>query len=242
LCGRDLLYGGTWLGVHTTLGNFAALTNCDAPTKERQPISRGILVNNLISKPEEEYKNLVEKHGLEYSGFNIIYGNLFSDNPIIKCFSNRSSCGLDNENYKQIDSGVHAFSNGLHMTYDWPKTHVLKNNLNELLSSLPHDFSNPQQLLTHLQNLLMNDTLLVKGGIQNYTPQFPTTDQQKLLEYENQRIFIRLKDKSNSATRSQTVIIKRKNGSLYFYSRNTDAYPVVGQWEAFELNPPSSKI
>ena len=60
LAGKDLLAGGTWMGINRN-GDLAALTNIRAPGKEREKVlSRGELVTNFLlpSTNKNDYLNL----------------------------------------------------------------------------------------------------------------------------------------------------------------------------------------
>lgn len=110
--GRDLVAGGTWLGV-TDDGRFAAVTNYrepGAPTGER---SRGELVADfLISNlSSAEYLEQVSRHAGEYSGFNLIAGEAGRD---LYYFSNRG------QGIELLEPGIYGLSNHL-LNTAWPK-------------------------------------------------------------------------------------------------------------------------
>jgi uncharacterized protein with NRDE domain len=74
--GRDLLAGGTWLGV-TAEGRFAALTNIRDPRQPRGERSRGELPLQFLRGEQDPEAFLAElKPRLEhYSGFNLLLGD-----------------------------------------------------------------------------------------------------------------------------------------------------------------------
>src|SRR5258708_7510243 len=61
LAGRDLVYGGTWLGI-TKTGHFAAVTNYRNPNQLNGKRSRGDLVSNFLlgTKSVSEYLHEVK--------------------------------------------------------------------------------------------------------------------------------------------------------------------------------------
>jgi uncharacterized protein with NRDE domain len=76
LAGRDLLQGGTWLGI-TRDGRFAALTNFrDPPAKRDDRPSRGHLVSAFLRSKETSTAYVTELAGRahEYNGFSLIAG------------------------------------------------------------------------------------------------------------------------------------------------------------------------
>lgn len=77
LAGRDLLQGGTWLGI-TRNGRFAALTNFrDPPTKRDDRPSRGHLISAFLRGNETPtaYVGRLATQAHEYNGFSLIVGH-----------------------------------------------------------------------------------------------------------------------------------------------------------------------
>ena len=77
LAGRDLLQGGTWLGI-TRNGRFAALTNFrDPPAKRDDRPSRGHLITAFLRGNETPtaYVGQLATHAHEYNGFSLIVGH-----------------------------------------------------------------------------------------------------------------------------------------------------------------------
>lgn len=97
--GRDNLGGGSWFLFNIKTGNIAFLTNLDDKyCKKESPNaqSRGKVIYNFVrsdyfeNNPEEsingtafEYLKELSKVKDEYNGFNIMVGNLKSENPSI---------------------------------------------------------------------------------------------------------------------------------------------------------------
>ncbi|MCY4426776.1 MAG: NRDE family protein [Halieaceae bacterium] len=76
LAGRDLVAGGTWLGI-TCEGRFAAITNhrrADAVTE--MPHSRGLLTLNFLrgETSAANYLADLQGHGAGYAGFHLLLG------------------------------------------------------------------------------------------------------------------------------------------------------------------------
>ena len=104
LAGRDLVAGGTWLGV-TADGRFAALTNVGgstppgpgAPSRGRLPVDflRGAL-------GARAYAREVSREAERYSGFNL----LLADRYGIHCVTNRGG-----ERLKELAPGCHGLGN-----------------------------------------------------------------------------------------------------------------------------------
>ena len=76
LAGRDLVAGGTWLGI-TREGRFAAITNHRrAEAVAAGPHSRGLLTLNFLRGEisAAEYLADLEGHGAGYAGFHLLLG------------------------------------------------------------------------------------------------------------------------------------------------------------------------
>ncbi|MBK7555806.1 MAG: NRDE family protein [Flavobacteriales bacterium] len=108
LAGRDLLAGGTWLGI-TRSGRFAAITNHRDLRRGRpsQPLSRGSLVLSAL-KGEPDLKSADR-----YDGFNLLFGS---------ALGLRYSNNIDGS-LSDVTPGIHGLSNHL-LNTPWPK--VLK--------------------------------------------------------------------------------------------------------------------
>ncbi len=110
--GRDLLHGGTWLGL-TTTGRFAAITNYrQRPRPARGEHSRGELTRDFLkgSHAPGIYIREVEQRAAIYTGFSLIVGDLNE----LWFYSNRGN------GPQLITPGVHGLSNHL-LDEPWPK-------------------------------------------------------------------------------------------------------------------------
>ena len=110
--GRDLVLGGTWLGVGIR-GRFAAVTNYREPGVPAGKRSRGELVADYLRSDidGETYLQSVAAKEDEYSGFNLLVG--LADREVLY-FSNR-----DNE-IRRLGPGIYGLSNHL-LNSAWPK-------------------------------------------------------------------------------------------------------------------------
>ncbi len=117
LAGRDLLKGGTWLGVARD-GHFAAVTNYrDAAFQLPESRSRGLLVSEYLRRLDSAplYLKSLQSEAHEYSGFNLLAG----DHQDLYYFSNHQKEVL------QLEPGVYALSNRL-LNTPWPKVERVK--------------------------------------------------------------------------------------------------------------------
>lgn len=112
LGGRDLMAGGTWLGI-TKKGRFAAITNYREPGhhKEGAP-SRGHLVSQFLTGEDEpgEYVRKAASGADAYNGFSLFVG----DRSSLCYFSNRGGGPLN------LPPGLYGLSNHL-LDTPWPK-------------------------------------------------------------------------------------------------------------------------
>jgi uncharacterized protein with NRDE domain len=124
LAGRDLVAGGTWLGV-TRTGRFAALTNYRSPQHRRTDVpSRGSLVTDAL---ESRGTALDDLSGLQrvspgYNGFNLIY----SDGQSLAVHESVPQVG------RVLAPGIYGLSNHV-LDTPWPKVERAKERLHALL-------------------------------------------------------------------------------------------------------------
>lgn len=129
LAGRDLVAGGTWLGI-TERGRVAAVTNYREPGAPKGTRSRGDLVADFLkgSEPAESYLSRIEEWAEEYSGFNLLVGEFSPERRAMFYFSNRDNA------VRELGPGVYALSNHL-LDTPWPKVKRGKARFAELVSS-----------------------------------------------------------------------------------------------------------
>jgi len=113
LAGRDLLGGGSWMGVARD-GRWAAVTNVREPTVAQRPDapSRGDLVADFLrgSVAAAEYLAALAPRAGEWNGFNLLAG----DAAEVWWLSNRGPGPT------RVEPGVHGVSNAL-LDTPWPK-------------------------------------------------------------------------------------------------------------------------
>lgn len=125
LAGRDLLKGGTWLGI-TKSGRFAALANYrHLNALQGGAPSRGKLVRDFLLSDEETLEHLkkIEKEAPLYNPFTLLAG----DRSDLFCLSNRG------EKIQRLSPGLYGLSNHL-LDTPWPKVVKGKERLQQILS------------------------------------------------------------------------------------------------------------
>jgi uncharacterized protein with NRDE domain len=154
--GRDLIAGGTWLGI-TKGGRVAAVTNYREPNARPGTHSRGELVADFLkgSASAAEYMARVEQRSTYYSGFNLIVGEINHDRRELFYFSNRS------EGVRELRAGLYGLSNHL-LDTPWPKVAIGRDRLRTAL-----DGTFDKELLFDLlaDESLAEDDLLPDTGI-----------------------------------------------------------------------------
>ena len=200
LAGRDLVAGGTWLGI-ARKGSIAAVTNYRDPSsiKPEAP-SRGKLVSHFLSDTMEPnaYLDLVRKEKDRYNGFNLIVGTP----DRLLWYSNRSDAIVP------LFQGIYGLSNHL-LDTPWPKVVRAKSLLEEML----HEKTKPSpEALFHL----LHD--------QNRPPDSDLPHTGVPLEWERvlSPIFI---TSSTYGTRSSTIILIDHEDHVTFLEKTFNAHP-----------------
>jgi uncharacterized protein with NRDE domain len=124
LGGRDLLAGGTWLGVDRG-GRIAAVTNVRDGTPREAPRSRGALVTDYLGGDESAASRAARlaAAGAGFAAFNL----LLFDGAELQYTSNRAPP-------TRLAPGVHALSNAP-LGVDWPKTTSAKAGATRVLAA-----------------------------------------------------------------------------------------------------------
>jgi uncharacterized protein with NRDE domain len=127
LAGRDVLAGGTWLGV-TRSGRFAALTNFRGAERRADAPSRGALVADILKSKEPVTETLqrLRETAHRYSSFNVI----FCDGERLAIYESVPGEG------RELAAGIYGLSNHL-LDTPWPKVKNAKSALAAALSDLP---------------------------------------------------------------------------------------------------------
>ncbi|HTH59385.1 MAG TPA: NRDE family protein [Paraburkholderia sp.] len=139
LAGRDLVGGGTWLGL-TRDGRFAALTNYRAPHEMRPDApTRGTLVSRWLSGAPDsgatplDYLRQVAQQGDLYNGFNLLVGDW--KRRELAWYCNRSDPAQMAP--ALLPEGTHGISNAV-LDTPWPKLVRKRDELAALAAQRPH--------------------------------------------------------------------------------------------------------
>ncbi len=155
--GRDLVGGGTWLGVNKS-GRIAAVTNYRDPNAPTGIVSRGQLVAEYLRSNEmpRDYLENVTQVGTNYSGFNLIVGEISNRCEQLFYCSNRG------EGIIELSKGIYGLSNHL-LDTPWPKVEKGKKRLGNLMDT---GNANDEQLFEILADETMaEDDELPSTGI-----------------------------------------------------------------------------
>lgn len=131
LAGRDLLEGGTWLGI-SRLGRIAAVTNVrGADAGRRFARSRGALVTDFLrdQRPAADWAAALAPSAGAYGGFNLL---LYDGRDLVYA-SNRPVYGV-----ADVAPGIHALSNAA-LDTPWPKVTAARIRLQQALSEQADD-------------------------------------------------------------------------------------------------------
>lgn len=125
LAGRDLVAGGTWLGINET-GRFAVVTNYREPPGDPAPRSRGELVSMWLTDglPADRFERRLEDTESAYAGFNLLFG----DREALYYFSNRSVRS------GALPAGTYALSNAV-LDTPWPKANLAREHMQQQLTA-----------------------------------------------------------------------------------------------------------
>ena len=195
LAGRDLEAGGTWLGLDER-GHFAVVTNFrEGAVATPGKRSRGELVTAYLGSEDTElFREDLDGHTDEYSGYNLLFGEVSS---ALYYHSNRGSSG-------GIGPGIHGLSNHL-LDTPWPKVNRATTALGELLdcSVIEADM---------LVDLLADRTKAPRADL-------PDTGISAELEALLSSVFI---TSPAYGTRCSTAILLDRDGRLQFVERRFD--------------------
>ncbi|WP_439134609.1 NRDE family protein [Pseudomaricurvus sp.] len=218
LAGKDLLAGGSWLGVNRR-GQFAAVTNVrNGLDLHTRPESRGELVTQCLLTPSttEALQQLGKRHD-QYNGFNLLAGHprqLFYT-------SNRSLQG----GIKELSKGVYGLSNG-GLDSAWPKVESGKALLAEILT---RNWQQLDERKADLLNLLADDT-------QATTDQLPDTAIPIEKEEALSSRFIACPANPDNpmpgyGTRASTLVLFHRNGEIHFLEKSFNPLPPSGEMQ-----------
>jgi len=144
LAGKDLLAGGTWMGI-TRNGRFAAITNVRDQRAPLQPRSRGELCTLFFNQDTDitTFNEDILNRGQSYAGFNLITGHQGQ----LFYASNRQSSA------HRLAPGIYGLSNA-QLDTPWPKTKRLKQELHAILeqANQRQSFPDLNTLMDKIQN------------------------------------------------------------------------------------------
>lgn len=197
LAGKDLVAGGTWMGV-TQNGFISSLTNIRNPLKLKEDVrSRGELVlNYLVNEPSsKEYLNVLEHSKDEYNGYNLLFGHW--DNLYV--YNNH-----DNQAH-QLTPGFYGLSNA-NLNSPWPK-------INKGVKDLEDYCKNPGDLKDKVFfELMQNDTLAEDHLVQK-------TGAPEEWEKQLSSIFIRT---PKYGTRASTLVLVDQSHKMHWHEKVYD--------------------
>jgi uncharacterized protein with NRDE domain len=197
LAGRDLVSGGTWLGI-TKTGRFAAVTSFrTASPLKTTARSRGLVVSDYLESmqtPAEYIKQLMGKAD-EYNGFSLICG----DHNDLSYYSNHEHVS------RVLDPGIYGLSNSL-LDTEWPKVKNGKLSFNKLLSVSP--LPPPDDFFS----LLADQT-------QPPDSELPGIGSDKEWDRTLSSIFIK-NPQYKYGTRSSALLFYQENGRVVFLERS----------------------
>lgn len=193
--GRDLLHGGTWLGI-TTTGRIAALTNYRDPADlVRHGLSRGRLVSGFLkgAGEAEEYLECLKEAG-PFGGYNLLVGMPRR----LHCYSSKTDEAV------LLEPGIHGLSNRL-LNTPWPKVVRGKQALKHALTAGEPD----------LEGLFA----ILSDRTRPPDDQLPDTGVGLELERLLSPIFI---ESERYGTRSSSVLMVRHDGEARFVERSLE--------------------
>ena len=194
LAGKDLLGGGTWIGI-TRKGRFAAITNYrDISENNPNAPSRGNLTKEFLTTdtPPGKYGETISKNAAGYNGYNLIFG----DSEGMFYFSNKSSKLI------KLTPGVYGLSNHL-LDTPWPKVQKSKTLFQKILAN--KDITS-NELFT-----LLSDTSIPSED------SLPDTGLSLEIERAVSPVFV---ETQYYGTRSSTVIIWNNNDEINFIEKS----------------------
>ena len=199
LAGKDLVSGGTWLGI-TRNGRFSAVTNIKYPSEsEQKPRSRGELTINFLQSDisVDEYTSSLAGQFDQFAGFNLLLGdghNMFYINNFERVVT-------------KLEPGFYGLSNG-RLNSDWPKVNRGREGLQRLLKK---------------ERPISTDQLIAMMKDRELSPATNLTDTRKTaeLETETSSAFI-INTGHGYGTLCSTAIIKEANGNTHFNEQNYD--------------------
>lgn len=220
--GRDLLAGGTWLGMRRD-GAFATVTNVRQPQARREGArSRGHLITSLLQGEDAlGALDALRDEGEHYAHYNLLVGTL-SPTPRLAYLNN-----VDGDLRKDLPAGVYVLSNH-RLDTPWPKAERIRHAIRQFLDE-PSAAGDDQTLIDELlatmsdRNTAPDDTLPATG--------LPL-DRERALSSP----FI---ETQGYGTRATTVILASAGSDAYFVEQSFGPGGQIGPRidERFSLDP-----
>ena len=184
LAGRDLVSGGSWLGLNTG-GRFCAVTNLRQIDVQEERKSRGKLVSRYLkhSESNQDFAEFLGRQHHSFNPFNLVFGSIEE----LYLFSSHD------HQLRPVQDGFHSISNGPVMQ-PWPKMSRGVANLQNLVNeSVEIDFEKLTEIMID-QNSAPDELL-------------PNTGLDQAREKQLSSIFVSGQD---YGTRSTTLILFSK--------------------------------
>jgi uncharacterized protein with NRDE domain len=218
LAGRDLVAGGTWLGVSRS-GRLVAVTNVREPdAHDPTAESRGQLVSRLLECRGDPVAMLDGTDPAAYNGFNML---IFEGRKMAYA-TNRGAEGV-----RVLESGVHGLSNA-RLDTPWPKVMEGTRCLAGLVAGLNALDPDPAPFFD-----------LLSRSVPAPDASLPHTGVSLELERALSPAFIRT---DNYGTRSSTVIMIRRDHSCLFVERTFPAGPGTAEDRRFMFTREAEKV
>jgi uncharacterized protein with NRDE domain len=213
LGGRDLIQGGTWLGI-TRDRRFAAVTNIRNPAApQAMPKSRGELTRGFLEGNQSPamYLNSLVSSVKQFAGFNLLLG----DAEQILYLNNTQSTII------KLVPGIYGLSNGL-LDSAWPKIQRAKRDLGNAMAR---------------ESDLQTDTLLnfMNNRDRAADEELPNTGVPLEQERTLSSAFIQNPERKYG-TRCSTAIICSAKNKINFSEQNYDEQGQESSKHFFELN------
>ncbi|MEM7279328.1 MAG: NRDE family protein [Pseudomonadota bacterium] len=139
IAGRDLIAGGTWLGISRS-GQFGLVTNYREQPSQVAAKSRGQLLGSFLTGSNDPLAYADKVTYEDYAGFNLLIGQF---NKRCAYLTNRSD-----ERTRTLGSGIHALSNAL-LDTPWPKLVRVREAVADWLET---DHADPEALFAPLRD------------------------------------------------------------------------------------------
>ena len=163
LAGKDLIAGGTWLGISRT-GRFTAVTNIRRFPQATGLHSRGELTTHYLQSQlsPHQYCQELQNSATNYSPFNLFVGEISKTKTSLSYINNSQNKVID------LNEGIYGISNGL-LDDNWRKVSHTQKRFTKALSQ-PFE---PHQLLSVLRhNEKLSDSELPDTGIEHRYEQY----------------------------------------------------------------------